>query len=74
MAEKTLDASGLKCPQPILKVAALAKTLEEGDMLEIIADCPSFPSDIKAWCDKTGRTLLFCNDDGTGTHTAQVQF
>ncbi|MFP4459079.1 MAG: sulfurtransferase TusA family protein [Candidatus Zixiibacteriota bacterium] len=74
MAEKTLDAKGLKCPQPILKVAALAKSLDEGDMLEIIADCPSFPNDIKAWCEKTGRTLLFCNDDGTGTHTAQVQF
>ena len=74
MANKTLDALGLKCPQPILKVAAEARTMESGDILEIKADCHSFPNDIKAWCEKTGKTLLMCNDDGTGSFTAQVQF
>ncbi len=74
MATYTLDTSGLKCPQPILKIAVKAKELQPGDMLEIIADCPSFPADIKAWCERTGKTLLFCATDGDGKHKAQVRF
>jgi tRNA 2-thiouridine synthesizing protein A len=73
MANQTLDAMGLKCPQPILKVAVLARKLQSGDMLEVIADCESFPKDIDAWCQKTGKTLLFCNTEGN-KHTAQIQF
>ena len=73
MATQTLDAMGLKCPQPILKVAVKAKELQSGDMLEVTADCESFPKDIEAWCQKTGRTLLFCSTEGE-KHTAQIQF
>ncbi|MCK4358550.1 MAG: sulfurtransferase TusA family protein [Candidatus Cloacimonetes bacterium] len=74
MAVKTLDATGLKCPQPILKVAAFIPQMQAGDILEVLADCPSFPNDIKAWAQKTGRTLLFCMDEGGGKHKAQIQF
>lgn len=71
---KTLDCKGLKCPQPILKVVAFAPQVEEGEILEVLADCPSFPSDIQSWCARTGKTLMFCMDDGSGTHSAQIQF
>jgi len=74
MATKTLDAMGLKCPQPILKVASMAPQLQAGDILEITADCESFPKDIKAWAERTGKTLLFCNTDSEGKHSAQIQF
>ncbi len=73
MAVKKLNAIGLKCPQPILKVAAMLPQLSPGDTLEIEADCPSFPNDIKAWCQKTGKTLLMCTTDANGKHLAQVQ-
>ncbi len=73
MANYTLDTLGLKCPQPVLKVAVKAKELQPGDMLDVIADCESFPKDIEAWCQKTGKTLLFCNTEGS-KHTAQIQF
>ena len=74
MAVKILDALGLKCPQPILKVVAFIPSMEAGDILEVKADCPSFPTDIKAWCGRTGKTLLFCMDDGSGAFSAQIQF
>ncbi|MBN1756627.1 sulfurtransferase TusA family protein [bacterium] len=74
MATHTLDTLGLKCPQPILKVAALAPKLQAGDILEISADCHSFPNDIKAWAARTGKTLLFCTDEGGGKFKAQIQF
>ena len=74
MAGKQLDARGLKCPQPIIKIAGVAKTLSEGDVLEVLADCPSFPKDIEAWCDKTGRILLNFQDDGSGSYIAEIEF
>jgi len=72
MAVKELDCIGLKCPQPILKVVAFIPQMEAGDILEVKADCPSFPTDIKAWCDRTGKTILFCMPARTGTHSAQL--
>jgi len=74
MATHTLDTLGLKCPQPILKVAVKAKELQPGDMLEVLADCHSFPKDIEAWCTRTSKTLLVCADEGGGKFKAQIQF
>jgi len=74
MAMHTLDALGLKCPQPILKIAVLSKEIQPGDMLEVTADCPSFPKDIDAWCTRMGKTLLVCADEGGGKFKAQIQF
>ena len=64
MAE-TLDARGLKCPQPVLKVAIKANTLPAGTTLEVLADCPSFPDDIKKWCEDSGKVLVSLVDQGS---------
>ena len=69
MATHNLDALGLKCPQPVL-----ARQLQPGDLLEIVADCESFPVDIEKWCKTTGKTLLFCAEEGGGKVRAQIQF
>ena len=69
-----LNLYGLKCPQVILHVAAKAREIPVGETLEVLADCPSFPKDIEAWCQKTGRTVLSCMDEGGGKFRAQIQF
>lgn len=74
MATHLLDANGLKCPQPVLKVAVKAKQMQAGDILDVKANCSTFPNDIENWCKKSGKTLLFCNDEGGGHFTAQIQF
>jgi tRNA 2-thiouridine synthesizing protein A len=73
MATEQIDCLGLKCPQPILKVAAKIPTMQAGDIIEVLADCPSFPTDMKAWAEKTGKVLLMLSTDGEGKHTAQIQ-
>jgi TusA-related sulfurtransferase len=65
---------GLECSQVILKVAAKAREIPVGEILEVFADCSSFPKDIDAWCRKTGRTLLACVDEGGGRFRARIQF
>ncbi|MHB9154444.1 MAG: sulfurtransferase TusA family protein [Endomicrobiales bacterium] len=73
MALILLDVMGLSCPQPILKMAAKAPDLKPGDVLEVLANCPTFAKDVQMWCDRSHKTLLFCRDEG-GKLRAQVQF
>ena len=75
MAEATvLDLKGLKCPMPTLKMTtAVRTTVKAGDVLEVIADCPSFESDVKIWCQRMKKVLLWIRDEGGGVKRCQVQ-
>ncbi|KDR96586.1 CoA-disulfide reductase [Peptoclostridium litorale DSM 5388] len=57
-AHVTVNACGLQCPGPITKVYNTVNEMEEGQILEIAVTDPGFSKDIKAWCDKTGNSLL----------------
>ena len=64
MAE-LLDCKGMRCPQPVLKTAIKANALPAGTTLEVHADCPSFPDDIKKWCEQTAKVLVSIVDQGS---------
>ena len=72
MAKEVIDCIGMKCPQPVLKIAAKVATMKPGDMLEVLGDCPTFETDARAWCSRTGKTLLAVLSEGTGKR-AQIQ-
>jgi tRNA 2-thiouridine synthesizing protein A len=74
MAVTVLDTMGLKCPQPVLKIAAKSPDMQHGDILEILGDCPTFERDIRAWCKRLKKTLLFIRDEGAGKRRCQIQF
>ncbi|MCM8812321.1 MAG: sulfurtransferase TusA family protein [Candidatus Omnitrophica bacterium] len=74
MAVIKLDAVGLKCPQPVLKLAQKVPEMKPGDILEVTADCSTFEKDVRAWCDRTKRTMLSAKDIGGGKKVIQVQF
>lgn len=57
-ADETLDACGLSCPEPILRLAARMKELPPGMTLKILADDPGAKEDIPAWCRRTGNPLV----------------
>ena len=73
MATVRLDALGLRCPQPVLKVAAKMPEMAKGDMLEVVGDCPTFEDDMRKWCDRMKKTLLAITQDGDAK-TIQIQF
>lgn len=52
-----IDACGLQCPGPILKVAEGVKQIKPGDQLVVEATDPGFASDIGVWCERTGHHL-----------------
>jgi len=53
-----LDACGLQCPGPIIKVYKAAGELKEGEILEISATDPAFGTDLESWCKRTGHQLI----------------
>ena len=52
-----IDAKGLKCPGPIVKVADTIKNLPVGASVYVEATEDAFYSDIAVWCDRTGNQL-----------------
>ena len=68
-----LDCRGMKCPQPVLKVAIKARTVRVGTALEVHADCSSFDADVRKWCTDNGRVLISVVDRG-GFKVATIQF
>ena len=53
-----IDAKGLKCPGPIVKVADTLRGLKPGQKVFVEATQDAFASDIAVWCDRTGNRLL----------------
>jgi tRNA 2-thiouridine synthesizing protein A len=74
MATQILDTLGIKCPQPVLKLAVKATEMQTGDLLEIVGDCPTFEKDIRTWCERLNKTMLCVNDEGAGKTRIQIQF
>lgn len=58
-----LDACGMQCPGPILKISEEIKNIQDGDTIEISTTDSGFYSDIEAWCQSTGNTLLGLNKE-----------
>jgi len=53
-----IDACGLQCPGPIMKVYDAIQTMEYGHVLEIKSTDPAFQQDVKSWCESTGNKLI----------------
>jgi tRNA 2-thiouridine synthesizing protein A len=69
-----LNTIGYRCPEPILKIAAKATEMKEGDILEVTADCPTFAHNVMRWSVRLHKTLLFIQDNGNGRMKCQIKF
>jgi tRNA 2-thiouridine synthesizing protein A len=74
MALKIMDLRGLRCPQPTLKMTIeVHSNLQEGDVLEVVADCLTFGNDLKNWCHRMKKVLVWIRDEDGGGKRCQVQ-
>jgi len=53
-----IDAAGLSCPGPILKLKLGISSIKEGEALSIVSTDPGFVKDVPTWCKKTGHKLV----------------
>ena len=56
--DHTLDAIGLRCPEPVMMVRGAVRKMSDGETLLIIADDPSTTRDIPSFCEFMDHTLV----------------
>ena len=57
-ADITIDATGLLCPLPVLKLQKAMKGLAEGAVAELIATDPAAIVDVPHFCNESGNSLV----------------
>ncbi len=67
-----VNACGVPCPGPIMKLAKKIKEMESGQVLKITASDVGFSKDVPGWCTKTGNELLSLNSE-KGMYTAIIR-
>ncbi|MFO7370945.1 MAG: FAD-dependent oxidoreductase [Bacteroidales bacterium] len=61
---KELDACGLQCPGPILKLKQTIDKLDVGEAVKVKATDAGFYKDVKAWANVTGNELVELTQEG----------
>ena len=75
VCEKTrikVDACGIQCPGPILKMKQAMESLQAGQLLQVRATDASFPRDAEAWCRSTGHKFVSKRAEG-GVHIVEIE-
>ncbi|MGI6241215.1 MAG: FAD-dependent oxidoreductase [Candidatus Omnitrophota bacterium] len=65
---KEIDACGLQCPGPILRIKTEIEKIRPGESLRISATDPGFAADVRAWCQSTGHELAEFSSAGKKYH------
>lgn len=66
VSDTLVDARGLRCPLPVIRLAAAAKDLPAGTELTVLSTDPAAKHDVPAWCRMRGHEHL-----GTREHRAR---
>ena len=71
MTKINLDATGLLCPLPVLKLRKHLKSIKIGDVVAVLADDPAAAIDIPHFCNETGHSLI--SHKATGSCATEYQ-
>ncbi len=58
-----IDACGMQCPGPIIKLKKAMDTIPEGNRISITSTDAGFMRDAEAWCNSTGNIFITKNSD-----------
>ncbi|MGM0569643.1 sulfurtransferase TusA family protein [Marinobacter sp.] len=64
MVDITLDATGLRCPMPLLKAKLQLGSMSPGQQLEVLATDSGSARDIPAWLAHTSHELVASDESG----------
>lgn len=67
-----INACGMQCPGPVMKLGEAVKHAQAGELIEIKTTDPAFFADIEAWCRRTGNTFGGLTNN-KGIYTATVK-
>jgi tRNA 2-thiouridine synthesizing protein A len=58
MPARTIDASNLYCPEPVMLLHKAVREVAEGELIELLATDPSTQRDVPKFCHFLGHELL----------------
>ena len=61
-----LDARGLLCPMPLIRLQDFVASVPGGDLIEVLCTDPGTRSDIPAWCRLNGHRLVGVREQSEG--------
>ena len=67
-----IDACGLQCPGPVMKIKQAIDSIGEGERIEMVATDAGFSRDAQAWCNTTGN-ILISNSEEKGKYTVVIE-
>lgn len=67
-----VDACGLQCPGPVMKIKQSMDSIGEGERVEIVATDAGFARDAEAWCRTTGNQFISKSED-KGKYTVLIE-
>ena len=62
--DKSLDCTGLYCPEPVFRTRLALDEIEVGEILEMTADDPAAEEDIKRLAKRLGQEVVSLETDG----------
>ena len=63
--KQTIDAIGLACPLPLLKVKQALNTMNTGDIVEVLATDSASVRDFRTYANISGHNLLLSEHNDT---------
>lgn len=61
---REIDAQGLLCPMPVIRLQQAAADGAPGDEIEVLATDPGVRADIPAWCRVHGHHVVDIREEG----------
>ncbi len=68
----SVNACGLQCPGPVMKLGEAVRNAQDGDIIEIKTTDHAFSADVEAWCRRTGNGFGGVSSE-KGVYTALVK-
>lgn len=69
----TVDAIGLFCPIPVVKLKVEIEKVGLNQVVELLADDPGVLEDLPSWCNETNNRLLSLEKNPEGIFVAYVE-
>ncbi|ROS73026.1 sulfurtransferase TusA family protein [Cellulomonas sp. PhB143] len=70
---ETVDARGLRCPLPVVRLAAAARERPDGSLLRVLATDPAARHDVPAWARMRGHVVVGAAEVATGVWAVTVR-
>jgi tRNA 2-thiouridine synthesizing protein A len=67
-----VDARGLRCPLPVIRLAARSKSLEAGTVVTVLATDPAAQHDVPAWARMRGHDVVAVRPPGAEAPGAEA--